>query len=345
MIKNINFKNILQKTSNNTDLSSKEASYVFKQIMSGKLTDIEIAGFLMSLSTKGETVLEIIETIKVLKKKSKKINSGKNILDTCGTGGDGKETLNISTATAILASSCGIRVAKHGNKAVSSKSGSSDVLNELGVNINANINVARKSLDKIGICFLMAPLYHTAMRNVSNVRSILRVKTIFNLIGPLLNPANADMQLIGVYDKSLLKPIAECVKHLGIKRAWVVFGENGVDEITTSGKTFAIEVKKSRLNSFTINPTKLGIKKVPLSKIKGKDAKYNASQILNLFKNKNFNSCFKDIVLLNTAACLVISNKAKDLQTGLSIANNNISNGKALEKLNQLIKLSNEKYS
>ncbi len=338
----MNISKILYKLSNNLNLTSNEANFVFTQIISGKLSEIQTSGLLMALATKGETVQEIIEASMVLKKKSKKLKVGKNILDTCGTGGDGKETLNVSTATAILTSACGIKVAKHGNRAVSSKSGSSDVLQELGVNINADLKKVKKCLDEINICFLMAPLYHSGMKNVANVRSILKVKTIFNLLGPLVNPANADMQLIGVYDKKLLLPIAKSLKKLGLKKAWVVCGENGVDEITLSGKTFVIELKNNKLRKFVIDPNKVGLKKSPLNKIRGKNPKFNAKEILNLFKNKNTNPFFKDIVLLNTSACLVIANKAKNLKEGLILANKNLINGNALEKLNKLITISNE---
>ncbi len=334
--------NILYKLSNKINLTSKEARYTFTKIISGKLSEIQTASLLMGLATKGETVKEIFEASKVLRKKSKKINGGKNILDTCGTGGDGKETLNISTATAILASACGIKVAKHGNRAVSSKSGSSDVLHELGVNITADLKNVKKCLNKINICFLMAPLYHSAMKNVANVRNSMKIKTIFNILGPLLNPANANMQLIGVYDKKLLLPVAECIKKLGIKKAWVVCGENGVDEIILSGKTFVVELNNNKLNEFVILPEKVGLKKSTLNKIKGKDVKFNAKEILNLLKNKNANPFFKDIVLLNTSACLVIADKAKNLKEGLMIANKNLTNGKALEQLNKLISISNE---
>ena len=253
--------NILYKLSNKVNLTSKEARYTFTQIISGKLSEIQTASLLMGLATKGETIKEIFEASKVLRRKSRKINGGKNILDTCGTGGDGKETLNISTATAILASACGIKVAKHGNRAVSSKSGSSDVLHELGVNITADLKNVKKCLNKINICFLMAPLYHSAMKNVANVRNNMKIKTIFNVLGPLLNPANANMQLIGVYDKKLLLPIAECIKKLGIKKAWVVCGENGVDEIILSGRTFVVELNNNKLNKFVIHPEKIGLKK------------------------------------------------------------------------------------
>ncbi len=338
----INIKNILSKLSNRNDLTSKEAKYTFSQLISGNLTDIEKAGLLMALATKGPSVIEIYEAVTLLKKKSKKITRRVNLLDTCGTGGDGKETLNISTATAILAAACGIKVAKHGNKAVSSKSGSSDVLSQLGINVNANINSVKKCLDQLGICFLMAPLYHSAMKNVADVRSTLKVKTIFNILGPLLNPANANMQLIGVYDNSLLEPMAKCAKNLGIKKAWIVFGEKGIDEITTCGATNVIELKNNRFKKFKIYPEKLGLRNASLNKIKGKDPKYNAKEILNLFNNNNYNLYFKETVLINTAACLVITEKAKSLKQGIKIANENIVNGKALKKLNNLIKISNE---
>ncbi len=333
---------LLVKITNNKDLSSLEATFIFKHIISGKLSDIEKAGFLTALATKGESINEIFEAAKILRQKSKKINAGINILDTCGTGGDGKDTLNISTATAILASACGIKVAKHGNRAVSSKSGSSDVLTKLGVNINAKQTVVKKCLNNAGICFLMAPLYHSAMKNIANVRSILKIKTIFNILGPLLNPANANMQLIGVYKSSLLEPVAQCIKKLGIKRAWIVCGEDGIDEITTSGETKVIEIKNNKLRYFKIIPERLGLNKIKLNQIRGKTSTYNANEILKLFKNKNYNRSFREIVLLNTAACLVISNHVKTLKQGIKIADNNLLNGNALKQLNKLKLLSNE---
>ena len=198
------------------DLTSTEATFLFNNITSGNISDIEISAFLVALASKTETVTEIISAAKVLRRKSLKINYHKPLLDTCGTGGDEKNTLNISTATAILTAACGVEVAKHGNKAVSSKSGSSEVLSELGINVGANTKKVFKCLKQAGICFLMAPMYHSAMKNVVNVRGTLKVKTIFNLLGPLLNPANANRQLIGVYSKKWLLPVAECLKKLSI---------------------------------------------------------------------------------------------------------------------------------
>ena len=327
---------ILKKLISKNDLTSKEATIVFEAITSGKLSEIAITAFLTALSTKKESIIEITAATKVLRKKALRIRHKRNVIDTCGTGGDGKNTLNISTATAILTSACGLNVAKHGNKAVSSKSGSSDVLSELGVNIFASPKKVTKCLNEVGLCFLMAPIYHSAMKNVASVRSELKIKTIFNLLGPLLNPANADRQLIGVYSKDLLMPIANCLKKLGIKKAWVVHGEDGLDEITIGGKTFAVEVKNNKTRRFTINPIHYGIKKAPLTKIRGKTANYNASAILNLFQNKNSNKFFKNIVLINTAAVLVIADKVKDLREGIKLAENHLNNGDALKKLEEL---------
>ncbi len=333
------FNQILNKLILKNDLTPKEATHLFNSITSGKLTDIEISAFLVALATKIESVTEITSAVKVLRRKALKINVKYNLLDTCGTGGDGKNTLNISTATAILTAACGVKVAKHGNKAVSSKSGSSDVLSELGVNINAQPKKVQKCLDEAGICFLMAPIYHSAMKNVVNVRSCLKIKTIFNLIGPLLNPANANRQIIGVYSKKWLEPIAKCLKSLSIKKAWVVYGEDGLDEITTTANTNVIEVSNNKIRKFTINPERLGIKKAHLNKIKGKDAKFNANAIKNLFIYKNFNKSFKDIVLLNTAGALVVSGKVKNIKTGLKIAGKHLENGDAFKKLQEFRKM------
>jgi len=332
------FNDLLTKIIANKDLSKQEARFAFNLIMSGKCSDVEIAAFLVSLSTKGESINEIIEAVKVLREKSIKIKSTGNILDTCGTGGDGKETLNISTATAILAASSGIKVAKHGNKSVSSKCGSSDVLSSLGVNIIAEKAKVQKSLKKIDLCFLMAPLYHSAMKNVANVRATLKIKTIFNILGPLLNPANANNQLIGVYSEKWMLPIAKCLVKLSIKKAWIVHGLDGLDEITTTNKTVVIEVKNKRMRKFLIDPIKLGFKKSSLNKLKGKDSIYNAKEIMKLFEGKSKDSPFYDIVVLNTAAALVVSENQNSLKKAIKVAKKNLDSGLALKKLKELIR-------
>ena len=334
------FNKLFHKIFKGTDLTAKEATQAFKNIMSGSINNIELSAFLVALSLKGISNSELLSAVKVLRSKSIKIKSKGEIIDTCGTGGDKKNTLNISTATAILAAASGVKVAKHGNKSVSSKSGSSDVLEKLGVNVNASIKKVEESLLTIDLCFLMAPLYHKAMKNVSVVRSILKTPTIFNILGPLINPANASMQLIGVYSKEWLLPIAKCLKALKIKRAWVVHGEDGLDEITTTTYTSVVEVYKNKLRSFKIDPLKLGFKKAQLKNIKGRDNSYNAKQIINLFSNKQKNKAYEDIVTLNTAAVLLIAGKCKNLKQGIKISRRNIINGNALNKLIELRKLS-----
>ena len=330
------FNKLFKKVFHKLNLTAEEAKKAFSLIMSGKASNIEIAAFLTALSLKGVSNIEVVEAVKVLRSKSLKIKSTGIVVDTCGTGGDKKNTLNISTATAILAAASGVKIAKHGNKSVSSKSGSSDVLESLGVNIKADIKKVEKSLNTINICFLMAPLYHKAMKNVAEVRSKLKVPTIFNILGPLLNPANASVQLIGVYSENWLMPIANCLKSLRIKKAWIVHGNDGLDEITTTTTTKVIEISNNKIKKFTIDPIKLGIKIVKIDDLKGSTSNYNAKQIELLFKNKSKNKAYEDIVVLNTAAVLVISGKCKSLKKGIEKARNNILNGQAFKKLNEL---------
>ena len=335
------FNKIFQKIYIGNDLDIKEATKAFNYIMSGEITKAELSAFLVTLSLKGISHSELLSAVKVIRSKSIKIKCKGNIVDTCGTGGDKKNTLNVSTATAILASAAGVKVAKHGNKAVSSKSGSSDVLKQLGVNVDASIKNVEKSLELINLCFLMAPLYHKAMKNVAEVRSLLKVPTIFNILGPLLNPANASTQLIGVYSKDWLLPIAKCLKELKVDRAWVVNGEDGLDEITTTTCTNVVEVYKGKLRKFKINPVKLGLKKIELKEIKGRDSIYNANQIIKLINNNKKNKAYEDIVVLNTAAVLVISGKCKNLKQGIEVSRKNIINGNAFKKLLELKRISN----
>ncbi|MAH89533.1 MAG: anthranilate phosphoribosyltransferase [Pelagibacterales bacterium] len=335
------FNYYFQKIFNNKNLTKDEAIHAFDMIVSGKVSNIEISSFLVALSLKGINHNELISAVKVLRSKCLKIKTTQVVVDTCGTGGDKKNTLNISTATAILASACGITIAKHGNKSVSSKSGSSDVLQELGVDINASFKKVENCLKNIQLCFLMAPLYHNAMKNVAEVRTKIKIPTIFNLLGPLLNPASANIQLIGVYSYDWMMPIAKCLKELKIKKAWVVHGKDGLDEITTTNKTDVIEVNKSKIRRFQIDPVKLKLKKAKLSFLKGKNAAYNAKQILNIFSGNYKNVYYKEIVLLNTAAVLVLSNKCKNLKHGIQIAERNLINGNALKKLNLLRKFTN----
>ncbi len=332
--------NVLKTIVNGNDLSYSDAERLFEMIMSGKASEIEISAIISSLATKGESEQEILAATKILRKKSKKIISPNNTLDTCGTGGDSLGTYNISTAVAIVAASCGISVAKHGNKSVSSNSGSSDILSALGVNINAEISTVNKTLKQIGLCFLMAPMYHSAMKHVSSVRSKLGIRTIFNLLGPLLNPANATRQLIGVYDKKWLKPIANNLNILGTKKAWIVHGLDGMDEITTCDNTKVLELNNNNKKSFIINPEKYGIRKTNIKNLKGGNAKENAEALISLLSGRQ--SAYKDIVLINTAAALIVADKCNDIKQGIETARKAIDNGKALDKLNELISMSNK---
>ncbi len=342
MLKNImSFNQYFQKVFNNKNLTEDEAIKAFEMVVSGKISNIEISSFLVALSLKGIVHNELLSAVKVLRSKCIKIEAKGTVVDTCGTGGDKKNTLNISTTTAILASACGVTIAKHGNKSVSSKSGSSDVLKELDVNINAPIQKVENCLKNSRLCFLMAPLYHSAMKNVAEVRAKIKIPTIFNLVGPMINPASANIQLIGVYSYNWLMPIAKCLKELKIKKAWIVHGQDGLDEITTTAKTDVVEVNNNKIRRFQIDPIKLKLKKAKLSFLKGKDAPYNAKQILDLFSGKNKNIFYKEIILLNTAAILVLSNKCKNLKQGIQIAEKNLINGNALKKLNLLRKLTN----
>lgn len=325
---------------NKADLSEKDAANAFEAIMSGEANPLHVAAFLVALRMKGETIEEITGAIKTLRVKCKGIQAPKGAIDTCGTGGDKSGSLNISTATAFVVSACGVPVAKHGNKAISSKSGSADVLSELSININAEPEIMEKALQEIGICFLMAPKYHTAMKHVAPIRAELGIRTIFNILGPLLNPANTQHQLIGVYDKKWLEPLAKTLIKLGSEKAWIVHGSDGMDEITINGTTHVAQIDKGEYSSFTIEPAEYGIKPDENNALLGQDAKHNAKALRELLSEGN-NQAYKDIVVLNSAACLVVANKANDLKEGINHAESCLSSGKALEKLEQLISFSN----
>ena len=245
---------ILNKILEQQNLNIEESMYIFNKIMSGELDDIKITSILIGLKLKGETKEEIIGAAKVMREKSLKINSPKNTIDTCGTGGDMKDTLNISTSAAIVAASAGVTIAKHGNRSVSSKSGSADMLEKLSYKILDNPNEIEKSLKKNNFCFLFAQYHHSAMKHVGNVRKLLGTRTIFNLLGPLTNPANANKQLLGVYDKKWVKMHCEVLKELGSKHALVVHGNDGLDEISLSGVTHISELKNEKIIQYIFDP-------------------------------------------------------------------------------------------
>ncbi|MDC0073464.1 anthranilate phosphoribosyltransferase [Alphaproteobacteria bacterium] len=340
-MKNKNIQDIIYKLINQNNLSEEETFEVFNSIMSGNINDIQVSGFLTALSAKGETVSEITGGVKLLKNKMLSINSPSNAIDTVGTGGDGLGTYNISTACAFVVSSLGIPIAKHGNRSVTSKSGASDVLKELGVNIEAEIHIIEKSLNEINITFLNAPKHHPTMKNVATVRKDLGVRTIFNLLGPLVNPANVNRQLIGVYNHNLLDKFAQVLNNLGTKHSWVVHGSDGLDEITTTGKTFVAEVFENKIRKFEINPENYGITLTKIQNLVGGTPKENATAIIDLFNGKK--NSYRDIVTINSAAAILISGKSKSIEEGIALANKSLDNGLAMNSLKKLINFTNNK--
>ncbi|MGD9638687.1 MAG: anthranilate phosphoribosyltransferase [Alphaproteobacteria bacterium] len=328
----------INQVANKKDLTENDAENIFSLIMSGDVSQIKMAALLMGLRVKGETVEEITGATRAMRQKALTISAPDDAIDTCGTGGDNSGTYNISTAAAIVIAACGVPVAKHGNKALSSKSGSADVLNALGLNLGADIAILQKSLKEANICFMMAPNHHSAMKYVAPVRTELKTRTIFNLLGPLANPAQTKRQIVGVFAKHWVEPVAAVLGKLGSKQAWVVHGEDGLDEITTTGKTFVTEYKDGKIKNFEINPLDYGFKLVSSNDLKGGDAAYNAQAILDIFSGKE---CpFKDIVILNAAAGLVVSGKEDDLKAAVKQARDALDSGKALKTLKLMTDIS-----
>jgi anthranilate phosphoribosyltransferase len=284
---------------------------------------------------RGETVDEIAGAAKVMRAKALSVKAPKGAIDTCGTGGDARGTYNISTGAAIVVAACGVPVAKHGNRALSSKSGSADVLAALGVNIDADMSLVEKSLNEVGIGFLMAPRHHAAMRHVGPTRVELGTRTIFNLLGPLSNPAGTTRQLIGVFQRQWTEPMAKVLAQLGSERAWVVHGSDGLDEITTTGTSYVSELKDGKVTSFEVTPEDAGIARADPAQLKGGDPATNAAAIADMLGGTE--GPYRDIVLLNAGAALVVAGKADDLKSGAALAANAIASGKARDTLERMI--------
>ncbi|MBT6032889.1 MAG: anthranilate phosphoribosyltransferase [Kordiimonadaceae bacterium] len=336
----VDFKQLISRLADGEVLNRADARAAFQYMMDGDATGPQIGAFLMALRVRGESIEEITGAVETMRSKALSIKAPKGAVDTCGTGGDTAGTYNISTAAAIVLAACGVPVAKHGNRAVSSKSGSADVLETLGINIDADMLIVNRCLNELGISFLMATRHHSAARHVGPARASLGTRTIFNLIGPLANPAETKFQVIGVFDQKWNKPMAEVLGTLGSEHVWVVTGSDGLDEITITGETHVAEYKDGKINEFTISPEDAGLKRASLSEIEGGDAEYNAAAILSLLDGEK--NAYRDIVLLNTAAALIVSGNATDLKDGARIAAEAIDSGKAKEKLEKWIELSNE---
>jgi len=319
-------------------LSTNQAKEVFDGIMTGGCSDIHISSLLTGLALRGETIEEITGAVLAVRQKAKQINTREGLIDTCGTGGDASQTYNISTAVALVTAACGVPVAKHGNRKASSQCGTADVLEELGVNLSANSAQINKCLNDINICFLYAQNHHAAMKNVATVRRELGIRTIFNLIGPLANPAGAKYQLLGVFAAKWLEPVAQTLKLLGSKKAWVVHGSDGMDEITVTGPTAISQLENNRVTNFRVEPSDAGLTMHSAESLRGGAPEYNAKALRELLQGAQ--SAYRDIVLMNTAAALVISSTAQNLMEGAIIAANAIDSGKAEDTLNQLIKIS-----
>ncbi len=326
---------ILNKILEKQDLNVEESTYIFNKIMSGELDDIKITSILVGLKIKGETQQEIIGAAKVMREKSLKISSPNNTIDTCGTGGDMKDTLNISTTAAIVAASAGVTIAKHGNRSVSSKSGSADMLEKIGYKISNNVEELEKSLLNKNFCFLFAQNHHAAMKNVINVRKNLATRTIFNLLGPLTNPAKASKQLLGVYSKNLVSLHCNCLKELGSEKALVVHGLDGLDEISLSDSTYINELKDSKIIEYTFDPREFGYDLIKIEDIKGGDPEYNAN-CFNKMINGDYKK-FQKIIEINAGAAIYLSSLRKNLRESFELAKKVIEEGITKKFVNSLI--------
>ncbi|RXT13913.1 anthranilate phosphoribosyltransferase [Ammoniphilus sp. CFH 90114] len=332
------FQQLLNKVVEMKHLSREESREAMGLIMSGEVPPSQLASFLTALKIKGETVEEITGFALTMREKALKVEvPSDNLIDTCGTGGDGGKTFNISTASAFVAAAGGARVAKHGNRAVSSKSGSADVLEKLGVSIQLSEDEAKRCLERTNLCFMFAPFYHQAMKHAVATRKEIGFRTVFNLLGPLTNPAQADRQLIGVYDGRLAEKVAHVLRELGLVRCLIVAGEDGLDEISVSAATKVVELKNGDIHSYHIRPEDLGLRSYAISEVSGGKAVENASIIHRVFSGEQ--GADRDIVLANSAASLYLSEQASSIQEGVKLAAEIIDQGLALEKLNQLVQV------
>ncbi len=326
---------IIEKLAKNEDLSATQMQQAMEEIMTGRAQTKDIVSFLTALSNKGETVEELTAAVKVMRHHVTGINTKhKVILDTCGTGGDRKGTFNVSTIVAFVASGAGITVAKHGNRSVSSSCGSADILEALDININMSKEKIEKCLDEIGIAFLFAPNFHPAMKYAMPARKQIGKRTMFNILGPLSNPAGATHQLVGVFDAYWTGVLAEVFLRLGTQHALVVHGQDGLDEITTAAKTYVSEAHKGRVDNYEINPEDFGIQKSKLEDLLGADAALNAKILMDILNGKPGPK--RDIVVLNAAAAIYAADKAGSIKEGIKFAAESMDSGKALEKLELL---------
>lgn len=330
----------LKKIRGGMTLSQEEAGQAVIAMMDNEATPSQIGSFLMGLAQRGETVDELVGAARVLRQRATTINAPMNAIDCCGTGGDYRGTLNISTAVALVVASCGTPVAKHGNRAASSKSGAADVLEALGVNLNMSAQRSEQALEKFNFCFLMAPNHHQALKPLAPIRKELGFRTIFNLMGPLSNPGGTKRQLVGVFDKKWVTPMAQVLNQLGTEKAWVVHGSDGLDEITLTGETYCAVLENGNVTERALTPADFGLSLIQADDIQGGEAPENAAALKSLLEGTP--SAYRDIVLANAAAALLVADKVSDLKAGVALAAKAIDDSKSLQLLNDYITFSKE---
>ena len=336
----VGIKPLLNKVASGKTLNEKEAENAFDIMMSGDATPSQIGAFLMALRVRGESVEEITAAARIMRSKARSISAPKDAMDIVGTGGDGGGTLNISTGAALVTAGCGITIAKHGNRALSSRSGAADVLGALGVNIDCEMTKIEKSIRKAKFGFMMAPRHHSATRHVAGPRVELATRTIFNILGPLSNPAGVNRLLVGVFAREWVEPMAQVLGNLGAERAWVVHGSDGLDELTTTGNSYVSALENGIVTNFQISPSDAGIPIANPEDLKGGNARDNAEAMMRMLEGEP--SAFRNIVIYTAGAALIIAGKVQNLKDGAEIASNAIDSGQAKRALEELIIITNE---
>ncbi len=334
------FKALIAKAATGASLTREEAARGFDRMMSGEATPSQMGGLLMALRVRGETVEEITGAVTVMREKMLRVTAPPDAIDVVGTGGDASGSYNISTCAAFIVAGAGVPVAKHGNRALSSRSGSADVLAALGVQIELAPDAVGRCIRDAGIGFMFAPAHHPAMKNVGPTRVELGTRTIFNLLGPLSNPAGVKRQMVGVFSRQWVEPLANVLKNLGSESVWVVHGSDGLDEVTSAGPTYVAALENGTVRSFEIVPEDVGVARAMPDMLRGGDADQNARALLDVLKGRK--NAFRDVALMNAAAGLIVAGRAKDLKQGFALAVKSIDSGEAEGRLDRLIAVSND---
>jgi anthranilate phosphoribosyltransferase len=333
------FKPLIAKVATGAALNRQEAATAFDSMLSGEVTPSQMGGFLMALRVRGESVEEITGAVSAMREKMLRVKAPADAIDIVGTGGDGSGSLNVSTLASIITAACGVPVAKHGNRAASSRSGAADTLTALGVKIGLSPDAVERCIQEAGIGFMMAPTHHAAMRHVGPTRIELGTRTIFNLLGPLSNPAGVTRQLIGVFSAAWLEPMAEVLCNLGSERVWITHGLDGLDEITTTGPSKVVELKNGAIHAFDVTPEEAGLKRAEPAALRGGEPRQNAEALIMVLDGAP--GAYRDIALINAAAALVLAGKAASLREGVALGDTAVRSGAARRTLDRLIAVSN----